>query len=86
MKAYKFTVRGAGAFPIDLMRQELCWPNSVNDSRLIGRLITSTTNHGLEGREMISLTGLKMPSTILWRNNSYYVIKVESTNLRNLGV
>ncbi len=82
MKAYKFTVRGAGAFPIDLMRQELCWPNSVNDSRLIMK----HANHGLEGREMISLTGLKMPSTILWRNNSYYVIKVESTNLRNLGV
>jgi len=29
----------------------------------------------------IGLTGIKMPSTILWRNSGYYVVKVESVQL-----
>ena len=84
MKAYKYIVRGSESFPVDLMRRELCWPSTIHDSLSIaiycaGRNMTHEFQSDLLAT--IGLTGIKMPSTILWRKSGYYIVKVECVRL-----
>ena len=80
-KAYKYIVRGSGSFPIDLLRRELCWPSTVHDALHLASRANVPVPNSCNYTRTISLTGIKMPSTVLWRNAGYYVIKVESIQL-----
>ncbi len=79
MKVFKIIVRGHGPFPIDLLRRELCWPRATWDSLSI---IESLRCFHLSKNYTITLTGLKMPVIMLWRECGYCVVKVEATNLK----
>jgi ABC-type bacteriocin/lantibiotic exporter with double-glycine peptidase domain len=83
MKVFKIIVRGHGPFPIDLLRRELCWPRATWDSLAI---IESLQNFNTVAKQLatytITLTGLKMPVIMLWRECGYCVVKVEGTTLK----
>ncbi len=83
MKVFRIIVRGLGPFPIDLLRRELCWPHATWDSVAI---MESLRNSNISSTYTITLTGLKMPVIMLWRDCGYCVVKVEATKLRRMSL
>ena len=83
MKVFRIIVRGFGPFPLDLLRRELCWPHAICDSLSI---IETLQNSNISSNYMITLTGLKMPIIMLWRDCGYCVVKVEATKLKRMSL
>lgn len=80
MKVFKIIVRGHSQFPVDLLRRELCWPHTPSDSISIIESLRNIADYS--ATYTITLTGLKLPVIMLWRECGWYVVKVEQTTLK----
>ena len=70
-KRFKFTVEGTGAFPVDMLRYDSCWPlNQAHDSVAIASSF-STRNLGVPWK--ISLVGNKEPTCGRWASFGWKV-------------
>lgn len=70
---FVFVVEGDGAFPVDLLRQEQCWPAAQRDARAIFMSMQPAT--GSSYRQVILATrNPKAPSLRRWRNKRWKVI------------
>ena len=74
-KTYRFTVRGWGAFPTDMLRYDHCWPATQQDaSRLThyyDRIVT-----GFEKYD-VTLCSNSMPTSDRWASFDFKVIKTD---------
>jgi hypothetical protein len=68
--AIEFTVEGRGDFPYDMLRYDLCWPASQQDSRFI-----ASTGHPNLQPPKICLKGLKAPTPARWESFGWKVVE-----------
>jgi hypothetical protein len=68
--AITFTVQGRGQFPTDMLRYDLCWPASGNDSHAI----EITYGQGWTAPYSVTLKGLKLPTTGRWESFGWKVV------------
>ena len=61
----EFTVQGKSNFPLDMLRYDLCWPASEQDSYIIG---LSHSEVRSERPYRIHLKGLKPPTVARWNS------------------
>lgn len=66
--AIEFSVQGSGAFPMDMLRYDLCWPATETDANMLGTVGAFGTNR------TISLKGLKPPTSNRWASFSWRVV------------
>lgn len=68
--AVEFQVTGTGAFPVDMLRYDLCWPATGSDSTDIqSSHLPSRTVH------RIDLKGLKLPTAARWASFGWKVVQ-----------
>jgi len=67
--ALTFTVTGRGAFPMDMLRYDICWPANETMSNLISDAFFHQPH-----RSTISLKGLKPPTFARWRSFGWEVV------------
>lgn len=74
MKDYRkvITVRGATAFPVDMLRYDHAWPRTEQDS-----LNIQATWDGGAGKQDIELLSLEMPNRDRWSSFGWEVIRTE---------
>ena len=73
-KVYRFTVRGWGAFPTDMLRYDHCWPATQQDASSITRYFEF--HSGFEKYD-ITLCSADAPTTDRWASFDFKVIKTE---------
>lgn len=66
--AIEYQMQGSGDFPFDMLRYDLCWPATEQDSRLL-----PTDRHPYTGR-VITLKGLKPPTQGRWASFGWVVV------------
>jgi hypothetical protein len=65
--AIEITVQGTHNFPYDMLRYDLCWPASEQDSYIIG--LSHAENASKSERPFrIHLKGLKLPTVARWNS------------------
>lgn len=65
VQIYSYTVEGIGAFPLDMLRRDRCWPADSNDAaRLDG-----------EERRAVALRGLDHPTGDRWLSFGWEVLE-----------
>ena len=67
--AITFTVVGKGAFPLDMLRYDTCWPGREVDSGLVAHDFA-----GIDQSRTVNLKGLKVPTIARWRSFGWEVI------------
>lgn len=75
MKIHTFKVIGSGAFPLDMLRYDQCWPAGSEDAYAIEE---SLSRHGEERhtRRTITLNGCGIePTTGRWSSFLWHVVK-----------
>jgi hypothetical protein len=68
--AVTFDVEGKGSFPIDMLRYDLCWPATGEDSSMIEAVV-----HPRLTRQ-IRMRGLKPPTVARWASFGWTVVEV----------
>jgi hypothetical protein len=77
---YDFTVEGRGAFPVDMLRHDQCWPMLPDDSAAImgydawGQKHVNKVDDG-ELRQ-VRLLGLKSPTVSRWSSFMWDVVEI----------
>lgn len=76
MKPYRkvITVRGALAFPVDMLRYDRAFPRTELDSLKIQASIESS---GTAGTQEIELLSDDMPTRDRWQSFGYNILRVE---------
>jgi hypothetical protein len=70
---YNFTVKGRGQFPLDMLRYDMCWPQTTQDVSIITGSIglkdqDIMDQHGPKGGYTVSLQALQPPSIKRWES------------------
>ena len=65
----RFTVSGAGAFPLDMLRVDQCWPASSGDAACIGDAPTLTGFRAV----MLETSAKYAPNRQRWRSSGWRV-------------
>jgi hypothetical protein len=71
IKRTTFTVRGHGAFPLDMLRHDACWPVTGTD---VDNLTTPEPGEWLDNRE-VTLQTDRVVTDERWRSFSWPVIR-----------
>lgn len=71
---HKFEVVGQTAFPIDMLRYDSCFPETVQDSKMIKESLESP-NSGMRTVGLVCLTGKTdwRPATDRWRASGWTI-------------
>lgn len=67
--AITFDVEGRGDFPLDMLRYDLCWPATEDDSRLVAHAVRTADRP-------VRLRGLKLPTVARWASFGWKVAVV----------
>lgn len=71
----KFTVRGSGPFPIDMLRYDYCWPATEQDSGLIQcDRMTERMTRGVRISRVVEQG--KVPTDARWQSFGWTVFDV----------
>ena len=77
MKLYKFTVKGNGAFPVDMLRYDGCFPRTTEDAIKL----CADSHDRLERREVTLIMPVdskdRMPTTGRWNSFCWTVSNIE---------
>jgi hypothetical protein len=73
---WEYLVVGKGAFPIDMLRYDNCWPATADDSAMIP--LSSRSDYGTSPRDAIpiKLRGLLPPTEARWNSFGWRVFEV----------
>ena len=74
MKIRSFTVRGVGAFPVDMLRRDACYPSDTGDALSIA---CSWEEHPTKARERtvrLSTTSITAPHVERWASYGWAVL------------
>lgn len=71
MKTYQFTVTGRGAFPLDMLRYDCCYPAHPEDVAAMD--YDNTTREGIRAQRTVKLRGLGMPEMSRWNSFGWSV-------------
>ena len=77
-RVYTFTVTGQGLFPFDMLRFDLCYPKTENDSHVIER--TTQRPRAAAGHESpfrVTLISSKHPTEERWGSFGWLLESVE---------
>lgn len=67
-----FLVEGEGEFPLDMLRQERCWPARPQDSRAIAMRPNDSTPSWRQ--VVLTTTNVRCPRRERWRRKAWRVI------------
>ena len=70
MKAIRFTVRGIGQFPIDMLRYDRCWPFASFDAQAIEKSFQQNNLDNIE----IDLVSINSPTVRRWESFLWRVV------------
>lgn len=65
MILYRYTVRGEGVFPVDMLRHDSCWPARQDD---VAPVITAQRDE-----RSVTVTGIQPPTEGRWRSFGWVV-------------
>lgn len=71
-KLYTFEVRGTGAFPIDMLRYDMCWPD--RESPDSAQLQAQSHRPRGSGAWSVVLTGAKPPTEGRWNSFGWKIV------------
>jgi hypothetical protein len=75
-QSYTFEVVGSGEFPVDMLRYDLCWPSSEQDSGLTAEAAGDHVR--FKRTRYITLRGLKTPTVARWASFGWTVTEPEN--------
>lgn len=72
--AIGYNVEGKGAFPLDMLRYDLCWPATAGGAQQISRSIDGLSTD-LRLERTIMIKGLKPPTVARWASFGWKVLE-----------
>ena len=72
-RTYTFTVKGSGPFPIDMLRYDLCYPKSEQDSYRLEKTFQPRDRSD----HVVRLVSAKAPTEARWGSFGWLVESVE---------
>ena len=63
IREFTFTVRGRGAFPIDMLRYDACWPTTAEDAQKITDSFDRSIRPTLKLSEGVTVKGYEVTLT-----------------------
>jgi hypothetical protein len=75
-KLYRYTVRGRGSFPFDMLRYDAAWPTSNGASEL--SLLASRPGVARLIQNSVELLSHSKPTVGRWNSFGWYVGEVET--------
>jgi hypothetical protein len=70
---YRYTVRGYGSFPIDMLRYDCAFPAGES----VSHIMTSSRFGSHEDVHDVELIGVRRPTDARWSSFGWTVVKVE---------
>lgn len=81
-KYYRYTVEGRGAFPLDMLRYDACWPERTEDAMSIAEPTYFATREKVielnDKSRQVRLVSNTAPTDARWRSFMWKVVSNDS--------